>query len=62
MTQAPNQELKKKILAKLTGPTLCALQNIFSGPDDPNYAVCKITPYRIEYQSMSMVPPEVWEA
>ena len=145
MTQAPNQELKKKILAKLTGPTLCALatltedckpwvryvtpfadenltlwmatflgsrkvaqikknpevhlttgvatletaesylqiqgraeiltdeatrktvwfdqlRNIFSGPDDPNYAVCKITPYRIEYQSMGMVPPEVWEA
>ena len=23
--------------------------------------VCKITPYRIEYQSMGMVPPEVWE-
>jgi general stress protein 26 len=145
MTQAPDQELKKKILAKLTGPTLCAmgtltddckpwvryvtpfadenltlwmatflgsrkvsqikknpevhlttgvttmetaesylqiqgraeiltdeatrkmvwfdhLRNIFSGPDDPNYAVCKITPYRIEYQSMGMVPPEVWEA
>lgn len=38
------------------------LQNIFSGPDDPNYAVCKITPYRIEYQSLGMVPPEVWEA
>ena len=145
MTHSPNQELKKKILAKLTGPTLCALgtltedgkpwvryvtpfadedltlwmatflgsrkvaqikknpevhlttgvatmetaesylqiqgraeiltdektkktvwfdhlKNIFSGPDDPNYVVCKITPYRIEYQSMGMVPPEVWEA
>jgi general stress protein 26 len=145
MTQAANQELKKKILPKLTGPTLCALatmtedgrpwvryvtpfadenltlwmatflgsrkvaqikknpevhlttgvavmetaesylqiqgraeiltdektrktvwfdhlKNIFSGPDDPNYVVCKITPYRIEYQSMGMVPPEVWEA
>jgi general stress protein 26 len=37
------------------------LKNIFSGPDDPNYCVCKITPYRIEYQGMGMVPPEVWE-
>ncbi len=145
MAQSPTQELKKKILAKLTGPTLCALgtltedgkpwvryvtpfadedltlwmatflgsrkvaqikknpevhlttgvatmetaesylqiqgraeiltddrskktvwfdhlKNVFSGPDDPNYVVCKITPYRIEYQSMGMVPPEVWEA
>lgn len=33
----------------------------FSGPDDPNYGVLKITPYRIEYQGMGMVPPEVWE-
>jgi general stress protein 26 len=145
MTQSLKQELKKKILAKLTGPTLCTLatvteegkpwvryvtpfaddnltlwmatflgsrkvaqikknqevhlttgvtametaesylqiqglaeilidkktkkstwfdhlKNIFSGPDDPNYAVCKITPYRIEYQSMGKVPPEIWEA
>jgi len=38
------------------------LENIFSGPDDPNYCVCKITPYRIEFQGMGMVPPEVWEA
>ena len=32
------------------------LKGIFTGPDDPNYAVCKITPYRIEYQTMGMVP------
>lgn len=38
------------------------LESYFSGPDDPNYCVCKITPYRIEYQGMGMVPPEVWEA
>ena len=38
------------------------LKNIFSGPDDPHYAVCKIIPYRIEYQSMGMVPPEIWDA
>ena len=38
------------------------LKNIYSGPDDPNYCVCKITPYRIEYQTAAPVPPEVWEA
>jgi general stress protein 26 len=38
------------------------LQGIFSGPDDPNYCVCKVTPYRIEYHTMGPVPPEVWEA
>ena len=38
------------------------LANIFSGPDDPNYCVCKITPYRIEYQAMGMADPEIWEA
>lgn len=37
------------------------LKGIFSGPDDPNYCVCRIIPYRIEYQAMGMVPPEVWE-
>jgi general stress protein 26 len=38
------------------------LKNIFSGPDDPNYVVCKITPYRIEYATMDRAPTEVWEA
>jgi general stress protein 26 len=38
------------------------LRSIFSGPDDPNYCVCKITPYRIEYHKTGPVPPEVWEA
>jgi general stress protein 26 len=38
------------------------LKGIFSGPDDPNYNVIRIAPYRIEYQGMGMVPPEVWEA
>jgi len=37
------------------------LANIFSGPDDPNYCVCKITPYRIEHQTMGMADPEIWE-
>ncbi|MBF0531425.1 MAG: pyridoxamine 5'-phosphate oxidase family protein [Deltaproteobacteria bacterium] len=36
--------------------------NYFSGPDDPNYAIVEIKPYRIEYQAMSMTPPQVWMA
>ena len=38
------------------------LKGIFAGPDDPNYVVVKITPYRIEYQGMGKVPPAVWTA
>jgi general stress protein 26 len=39
------------------------LANIFSGPEDPNYVVCKVTPYRIEFNTMTPgVGPEVWEA
>ncbi len=34
---------------------------LFSGPDDPNYVVCRITPYRIEWQESAPTPPEVWE-
>lgn len=38
------------------------LEPMFSGPDDPNYVVCKIVPYRIEYYTMNRQKPEVWEA
>jgi general stress protein 26 len=38
------------------------LNSIFSGSDDPNYAVCKVTPHRIEYYLMNMPKPEIWEA
>lgn len=40
------------------------LAKYFSGPDDPNYGVIKIAPYRIEYQGMTSetMEPEVWEA
>ena len=38
------------------------LEPIFSGPDDPNYAVCKVRPYRIEYYSMNKREPDVWQA
>lgn len=33
----------------------------FSGPDDPNYAVVVVEPYRIELMGMDSRQPEVWE-
>lgn len=36
------------------------LAGIFSGPDDPNYAVIEIKPYYIEYVSPGSHKPEVW--
>jgi len=38
------------------------LSPIFTGPDDPNYAVIEITPYYIEYCSAGVHEPEVWKA
>lgn len=37
------------------------LAQIFSGPDDPNYGVIIIEPYRIEYYQMGKFEPEIWE-
>jgi general stress protein 26 len=37
------------------------LNSIFSGPDDPNFVVCKVKPYRIEYYMMNLPKPEIWE-
>jgi general stress protein 26 len=34
----------------------------FKGPDDPNFSVIVIRPYRIEWMSMAAPAPEVWEA
>jgi general stress protein 26 len=36
------------------------LKRYFSGPEDPDYGVGIIEPYRIEYYNMS-ITPEVWE-
>ena len=36
------------------------LKRYFSGPDDPNYCVVKVTPYRIEYMAPGSMDPEVW--
>lgn len=39
------------------------LEKVFKGPEDPEYCVCKITPYRIEFNTMDpAVPPEIWVA
>ena len=38
------------------------LEPIFSGPNDPNYVVCKVKPYRIEYYTMNKREPEIWKA
>lgn len=36
------------------------LKHVFSGPDDPNYGVVIVTPYRIEYWTLEKHEPEVW--
>jgi len=38
------------------------LENIFKGPDDPQYGVVIVKPYRIELWGMESFEPEVWEA
>ena len=37
------------------------LLQYFQGPDDPNFSIVVVKPYRIEWQSMSSVTPEIWE-
>jgi general stress protein 26 len=37
------------------------IAQFFKGPDDPNYAVVIIKPYRIEYWDIKKFEPEVWE-
>lgn len=48
-------ETKKAVWYDLLG-------SIFSGRDDPNFVVCKVTPNRIEYYTMNVPKPEIWEA
>ena len=38
------------------------LAEYFSGPDDPNYGVVIVTPYRIELAQAGVPMPEVWTA
>lgn len=37
-----------------------AMKAYFEGPDDPNYGVMVVTPYRIEHCSPGKFEPEVW--
>jgi general stress protein 26 len=37
------------------------LADIFSGPDDPNFAVVIVTPYRIELNTWGSMEPRIWE-
>ena len=37
-----------------------SLEKIFEGPDDPNYGVIQVIPYRIEYCEPGKMEPEVW--
>lgn len=37
------------------------LSAIFSGPDDPNYAIMIIEPYRVEFNKPGVMIPEIWE-
>lgn len=39
-----------------------SLKAYFSGPDDPNYCVVIVKPYRIELMGMTEMTPLVWEA
>jgi len=38
------------------------LKRYFSGPEDPNYCIVRIKPYRIEYMAPGSMEPEIWEA
>jgi general stress protein 26 len=37
------------------------LKDIFEGPDDPNYAIVIVKPYRIEVSTFGSLLPEIWE-
>lgn len=37
------------------------LSMIFTGPDDPKYAVLYVHPYRIEFNKPGAMQPEIWE-
>ena len=38
------------------------LKNIFKGPNDPDYGVIVVTPYRIELWTPGKFESEIWEA
>ena len=38
------------------------LRAYFSGPDDPNFVLLELKPYRVEYMTMTSMEPQVWKA
>ena len=50
--------------ADLAGPGIGSydeIAKIFEGPDDPNYAIVIVRPYRIEVNTFGSFMPEIWE-
>ena len=39
-----------------------ACEKIFQGPEDPNYGVIIVTPYRVELMDVGQFEPQVWTA
>ncbi len=37
------------------------MKNYYTGPDDPNYCIVIVRPSRIEFATMGIPAPEVWE-
>ena len=37
------------------------LAGFFSGPEDPNFVLLKLSAYRVEYNDMKSMEPQVWE-
>ena len=37
------------------------LTGIFTGPEDPNYAILQIEPYRVEFMRPGVMTPDIWE-
>lgn len=37
------------------------LSAIFTGPEDPNYAILIMEPYRVEFNKPGSMIPEIWE-
>ncbi len=37
------------------------LSMVFKGPEDPNYAVMIVEPYRVEFNNPGEMVPEIWE-
>jgi len=67
MERKPYLQIQGKAVLKTDKTTRHAfwtdmLKQIFDGPDDPNFGIIEITPYRIELCTMGSYEPQVWIA